>query len=255
MQQQIDFEKFRQKPVENVMEMQASTLIGHRDTYKTIRLNLQRNIHELKDWIFELGTLSDSGLFYSVSSRVELEQVGETNTRLLYRNIYELDKVGLMHERTVYGFLSMIGDLGGVIEIIMLLFGFFMFPISEFSFNVKAMKKWFLARTRDQNLLKASEEHLVDNEDFKVPESQREEIEKHQKINVRFKDQLRLYFYRMGKYWRCFRCCWKCWGNKEKLDRLYEEGAKKIALNLDIKLIVQKLRTIDILLENSLMND
>ena len=58
----------------------------------------------------------------------------------------------IIHERAVYGSLDLLGDLGGVTEIIMLLFGFFLFPISEHSFILKAAKKMFMARTTDKGL-------------------------------------------------------------------------------------------------------
>ena len=67
----------------------------------------------------------------------------------------------------------MIGDLGGVTEIIMLLFGFFMFPISEFSFNMKAMKKWFIVSTNNEDLVerKCNEAHHEDDDEIAVPKS------------------------------------------------------------------------------------
>jgi hypothetical protein len=36
----------------------------------------------------------------------------------------------------------------------MMLFGFFLFSISEHSYVLKAAKKFFMARTRDKNLFK-----------------------------------------------------------------------------------------------------
>jgi len=42
--------------------------------------------------------------------------------------------------------------LGGVTEVVMLSFGFMMFPISEHSFTLKAAKRLFLARTDDKEM-------------------------------------------------------------------------------------------------------
>jgi len=42
--------------------------------------------------------------------------------------------------------------LGGVTEVIMITFGFMMFPISEHSFTLKAAKRLFLARTDDPEM-------------------------------------------------------------------------------------------------------
>ena len=38
-------------------------------------------------------------------------------------------------------------DLGGVMEVIIFVFGIFLFPVSEFSFIMKALQKLYLART------------------------------------------------------------------------------------------------------------
>ena len=56
----------------------------------------------------------------------------------IYRTVFMLQSQGLRHERTVYGFLAMIGDLGGVTEVIMIAFGFVLYSISEHSFYVTA---------------------------------------------------------------------------------------------------------------------
>jgi hypothetical protein len=48
--------------------------------------------------------------------------------------------------------LDLLGDLGGVTEVIMILFGFFVFPFSEHQFTMAAAKKLFLARTTDDTI-------------------------------------------------------------------------------------------------------
>ena len=44
------------------------------------------------------------------------------------------------------------GDLGGVIEVLLIVFNIIFLPMSEHSFNLKAIKKLFLARTKDDAL-------------------------------------------------------------------------------------------------------
>lgn len=51
------------------------------------------------------------------------------------------------HEREVYNVMDLLGDLGGVVEVLMIIFGFFLFPISEFSFITSVTQKLFYART------------------------------------------------------------------------------------------------------------
>jgi len=43
--------------------------------------------------------------------------------------------------------MDLLGDLGGVTEVVMICFGFFLFPIAEHSFTMKAIKNLYLART------------------------------------------------------------------------------------------------------------
>ena len=52
----------------------------------------------------------------------------------------------------MYSFLKLIGDLGGVLEILVLLFVYFMTPITSYSFNMQAMENLYLARSKDASL-------------------------------------------------------------------------------------------------------
>ena len=70
-----------------------------------------------------------------------------------------------MHERYRYGFFDLLGDLGGVKELITIVFGFFLGPISNFSFTISVAKKLFLVRTKDENMFlkKENEKEHVDS--------------------------------------------------------------------------------------------
>jgi hypothetical protein len=59
-----------------------------------------------------------------------------------------MDDVVTMNKREVYGFLDLLGDLGGIQDIIILTLGYFIFPVSEFSYNIKALSKMFLVNTQ-----------------------------------------------------------------------------------------------------------
>lgn len=50
--------------------------------------------------------------------------------------------------------MDLLGDLGGVVEVLTILFGIFLFPISEFSFILEASQKLFYARSTDKSLFK-----------------------------------------------------------------------------------------------------
>ena len=51
------------------------------------------------------------------------------------------------HEREVFNFMDLIGNLGGVMELLTLLIGWFILPVSEHSFILKAFQKLYLAKT------------------------------------------------------------------------------------------------------------
>ena len=57
-----------------------------------------------------------------------------------------------MHRRRVYSIFDFLGDLGGVIEIILLFFGMFLLPLAKHSFILKATKKLYLARTKEESI-------------------------------------------------------------------------------------------------------
>ena len=58
----------------------------------------------------------------------------EANTVTLFATEMYLKAEEIQHERTIYSFFDLLGDLGGVTEVIMVSFGFMLFPISEHSF-------------------------------------------------------------------------------------------------------------------------
>lgn len=69
-----------------------------------------------------------------------------------FYEVYLYDEV-TNHTRSVFGFLDLLGELGGVMEIIVIVFSYAMSSMSEFSFNIKAIEKLFLVRTKDETLL------------------------------------------------------------------------------------------------------
>ena len=52
----------------------------------------------------------------------------------------------------------MIGELGGITKVIMFVFGFFLYPISEHSFTLKALRKLYLAKSKEQILSKCKQD-------------------------------------------------------------------------------------------------
>ena len=59
-----------------------------------------------------------------------------------------------MNTRVIFGWFDLLGKLGGITNVMMLMFGFFLFDISEHSYVLKESNKLFIARTCDDKLLK-----------------------------------------------------------------------------------------------------
>ena len=52
-------------------------------------------------------------------------------------------KIGHVHERENYSLMAIVGDLGGVFELLCSLAGIFLLPISEHSFMVNVLRKTY----------------------------------------------------------------------------------------------------------------
>ena len=70
---------------------------------------------------------------------VTYNDLSNTEKGSLYQTVLYRDNSQVLHERAVYGFLDLLGDLGGVMEIILLCFGIFLSPLSEFAFTLKSI--------------------------------------------------------------------------------------------------------------------
>lgn len=52
------------------------------------------------------------------------------------------------NERNVYNLMNFIGDIGGVVDVILLVLGIFINPFQEHSFVMKALKKLYLVKSK-----------------------------------------------------------------------------------------------------------
>ena len=156
--------------------------------------------------------------------------------------------------RQVYNIFDLLGDLGGVTEVIMLTFGFFLFSVSEHSFHMTAIKKLFYARTRDNEIFGAEKakkirflnKNLIPAE---TPKVIKQEIAKHRYIEVKNIDWIRTYFARVIG---CPTCLFR---KRDKFLKLYEKGQDRIDSELDIVKIMRSLRNLKILMRHSFMDE
>jgi len=70
--------------------------------------------------------------------------------------MYSVSETTTDYERQIYGILDLLGDFGGVMEVILLIADFILRPVSMHSFLTKAISKLYKASTKDENLFKKS---------------------------------------------------------------------------------------------------
>ena len=130
----------------------------------------------------------------------------------------------------------------------MLLFGFFLFSISEHSFILKAAKKLFIARTRDQNLFKKDDRQNIDIKS--LSSKARHELELHRPIKFHYRDNVLLYLSN-----HLPSCCFpsKLWPKQKRFTKLYNMTKQKLQGELNVIKVIKNLRNQKILAQNSVM--
>ena len=64
-------------------------------------------------------------------------------------NQYTIIRDSHKYERSVYNLTDLIGDIGGVLELLVMFFGVFFSTISYHSFNLSAIKKLFIVKSHE----------------------------------------------------------------------------------------------------------
>lgn len=144
----------------------------------------------------------------------------------------------------------MLGALGGITNVIMLLFSGFIGPINEHSFVLKAANKLYFARTKENTI-------FLNQPDPKgrietKSKSTKRELGYHRVIMVKKIDNFLLYLtHRLGSCGCMLKLCWK---RQRKFNKLYKETQNRLKSSLNVIKIIRSLRDLKILMNNSLLN-
>ena len=79
-------------------------------------------------------------------------KLASTKPNLLLECKFYMSNELITHKRKIYDLVAVLGDLGGVTEVITLIMGIILLPIAESSYNMMSTKRMFLARTKDDGL-------------------------------------------------------------------------------------------------------
>ena len=144
------------QPNRNDMFVRKNKLFTY-DTYFNI----------LNDWTYNYE-------YYDFSKDYKSQIPFQYKDEVLQLNIF-LDDKSTVIKREIYNALDLLGDLGGIRDIVIVIIGIFLFPYSEFSYNLKALRKLYLVETLDQDLFIQEEK---DEEDTYMDKSSSPELAK-----------------------------------------------------------------------------
>ena len=142
--------------------------------------------------------------------------------------------------------MDLVGDLGGVIDLIIFVFGLFLYPYSQYSYNLEMQRYLYKARTNDVKLFKP-EKTTIKGPQFKITNKMKQELEKHHTIVLAPLDKFKLF---LSQYFEI--CCLKqCWKRKKKLMKIYEQGVSKIENDLNVFKLLQNVKTMKTMLKKT----
>lgn len=111
-------------------------------------------------------------------------------------------------ERRSFCLIDLVIGIAGVAELLIAILGVAIYPFSEFNFNISAMQKLFLVRTKDTTDFDAPTEEPFDLHDqrLKLSKESIKEISMHKKINLRSTEIVKLYLFRALKFFKMSNC-------------------------------------------------
>lgn len=111
-------------------------------------LMLRQHTVITEDSFLSIGlTFKEPANFFQVANIVPRKQAKRIEPNKLYESILMLHEEKHQHERKIYGLIDLLGDLGGVLEVVTVVFGIILYPISFHSFILELSNRIFLART------------------------------------------------------------------------------------------------------------
>lgn len=231
-------------------------------------IHLERVLYSTYDSLMNFGFKTLSGQFYQTRKVVDRPQHEVVEPNLLMQTNLYLTHYEIKNLRIIYGLSDLLSDLGGVMNVILAVFGVVFRPMSKHMYYTNAIKRLFLARTRDPNLLldqKLDEDGKEQsNQETKITkylneknfpcdydDVMRRELQKHRLIRLSLRDHILLFIHNNLGAVICQKVC--LWKKKDKLQKLYSQGQKRIEKDLNLVKLVRNLKRIQILMKNSLM--
>lgn len=78
--------------------------------------------------------------------------MGTYDVNYYYISIYYLDGEAGIHKRTIFNLFDLLSVCGGVLELLVYLFGLFLNPIATHDFIMKVANILYIGRTKDKGI-------------------------------------------------------------------------------------------------------
>ena len=159
--EQIDFHADRSKikPVFNKFEIFDEVEIQTGSLqYKNIKLRQNKIMLYDGGWLKQETWTTYVGGFFELGRTIsQRRQRSLREPNLLMQVILTLDDIGVVHTRQGYGIFDLCGDLGGVLGVIVVVFGVLMHPLSKYNYELKLFEKLYVVKTNDANLFRKAD--------------------------------------------------------------------------------------------------
>jgi hypothetical protein len=205
---------------------------------------LERHQISTKDGWFDFEEASLIHTFYRVGKIRERNTHASMFPGEYLRLQFYLEPLVIMHSREMSGVIELVGTIGGVVYVVMTIFGAVIDPISKHNFILNASKQLFLARTKTEGICKA-----MPKTSSKYNKKIKKAIKDDKEIVISPANSIKLFL--ANNLCGLFKK--PIMKHQKKFQKLYTESEKKLAQLLDIGPIAKNMRNFEILLKNTLM--
>lgn len=196
-------------------------------------VHINKNEYETHDayWYMGIETPSLKGEFFSLRRTITEDFNQNVNThKAMYHMDFSIAHIQYKYERIVYTVWDVIGDIGGVIDVILAILGIFMGPYTDIALKSHLISNFYTyshSRELDEDSKVAVTEQDLEKTD-----------EQHKQIVISNNDFWYLFT------WKCFKltCCTKSDLNQKRLRKIYEKGELYLEEDFDVELQIKQNR-------------
>lgn len=172
MEHRLNMQKVGQDPVFREQRIIMQDLLVPRRPNEAVphpNIYIKENKYIFEDSIFQMvNPLTFEGDFYSVLNVVNRPQAQSINPNLLFKSELYMDPLSVQINRTVYDLSMLMSDLGGVVNVLLAVFGIVLYPLSQHLYYLKSAQRMYLARTKDKNLLEKPSDKNTSQQDEQI---------------------------------------------------------------------------------------